>query len=172
MQTPKSVPGKLKPPSIAFADGVIFWIKAWRLVASKFADRIFSGAGAYRYGGRWNSPGRAVVYMSEHFSLCALEALVHMVQMPMLQGFKYISMDIPQELITEVEIQDLPADWTVVPAPNSTRRIGDHWFDDGAYPVLRVPSTVHSHRAQLCRQSITSGIRIDCDRRNSRFYLR
>ena len=29
-----------------------FLIRAWRLVASKFADRIFSGGGAYRQGGR------------------------------------------------------------------------------------------------------------------------
>jgi RES domain-containing protein len=116
--------------------------RAWRLVASKFADRIFSGGSAYRQGGRWNSPGRAVVYMSENLSLCTLESLVHMVQMPMMNGFKYVWVDIPKELITDIGIMDLPADWSAVPAQRSTRQIGDRWFDSRSYPVLKVPSTV------------------------------
>lgn len=117
-------------------------IRVWRLVAPKYSDRIFSGAGAYRHGGRWNSPGRAVVYMSERLSLCALESLVHRVQMPMMRGFKCVSMDVPQELITEFGLKDLPVDWTAVPVPQSTQRIGDRWFDEKALPVLKVPSTV------------------------------
>jgi RES domain-containing protein len=117
-------------------------IRAWRLAASKFADRIFSGGGAYRQGGRWNSPGRSVVYLSEHLSLCTLESLVHMVQMPMMKSFKCVWMDIPKELITEIGIKDLPPDWSAVPAQRSTRQIGDRWIDSRSYPVLKVPSTV------------------------------
>ena len=117
-------------------------IRVWRLVAAKFSDRIFAGVGAYRYGGRWNSPGRAVVYMSEHLSLCALESLVHMVQMPMMKGFKCVWVDIPDELITQINTKDLPSDWDVVPALRSTKQIGDRWFDKGTNPVLKVPSTV------------------------------
>jgi RES domain-containing protein len=117
-------------------------IRVWRLSSAAYADRIFSGGGAYRHGGRWNSPGRAVIYMSECLSLCALEALVHMVKLHMMQGFKCVWMDIPETMIAPLKEEDLPADWKAIPAPQSTKQIGDDWFDARVSPVLKVPSTV------------------------------
>lgn len=105
-------------------------------------DRIFSGGGAYRQGGRWNSPGRAVVYMSESLSLSALESLVHMVKLHMMSGYKCVWVDIPEDRITAVAESELPADWKVIPAPQSTQQIGDNWFDEQISPALKVPSTV------------------------------
>ena len=119
-------------------------IRAWRLSPAAYVDRIVAGGGAYRQGGRWNSPGRAVVYMSECLSLSVLESLVHMVKMNMMRGFKCVWADIPNDLITTVEEKDLPADWKAVPAPASTKAIGDRWFDARISPVLEVPSTIIS----------------------------
>ena len=34
----------------------------WRITTERFAQTAFSGEGARRYGGRWNSKGHAVVY--------------------------------------------------------------------------------------------------------------
>jgi RES domain-containing protein len=39
---------------------------------------LLDGEGAKRAGGRWNSPGHAVVYMAGSVSLAVLENLVHM----------------------------------------------------------------------------------------------
>lgn len=52
---------------------------AWRLVRPAYGERevAFSGEGARRYGGRWNTPGRPMVYTSLHLSLAALETLAH-----------------------------------------------------------------------------------------------
>jgi RES domain-containing protein len=117
-------------------------IRVWRLSPAKYVDRIFSGGGAYRQGGRWNSPGRAVIYMSESLALCALESLAHMVRMHMMGGFKYVWVDIPEASLAVLDPKDVPADWAAVPAPHSTKKIGDCWFDEKAFAVLEVPSTV------------------------------
>lgn len=116
--------------------------RAWRISAAAYVNRIFSGEGAYRYGGRWNSPGRPAVYMSESLSLCALETLTHMVKMHMMQGFKCVWVDIPDKLITKLEPGRLPTDWRAIPAPKSTKEVGDEWFSSQKTPVLRIPSTV------------------------------
>lgn len=107
-----------------------------------YMDRFLSGGGAYRQGGRWNSPGRAVVYMAESLSLCVLETLVHMVKLPMMQNFQHVWVDIPETLITALEKDKLPDDWKSVPARSNTKQIGDRWFESKSSPVLKVPSTV------------------------------
>jgi RES domain-containing protein len=117
-------------------------IRVWRLSSAAYVDRILSGGGAYRHGGRWNSPGRAVVYMSECLSLCALEILAHMVKLHMIQGGKCVWVDIPEAMVTPLSVDDLSEDWKAVPAPPGTKQIGDRWFDDRVSPVLKVPSTV------------------------------
>ena len=48
------------------------------LTAYRIADRrhpIFDGAGATQQGGRWNSPGRPLIYASETFAGALLEQL-------------------------------------------------------------------------------------------------
>jgi RES domain-containing protein len=101
-----------------------------------------SGRGAYRRGGRWNSQGREIIYMSESLSLCVLENLTHLVKVPMMQNFKSIWVDIPEALIRILEDKDLPLTWKAIPAPKATKEIGDKWFDEKISVVLKVPSTV------------------------------
>lgn len=51
---------------------------SWR--AYRIADRrhkIFDGQGAATFGGRWNSPGRRVIYAAETFAGAMLEVLVN-----------------------------------------------------------------------------------------------
>jgi len=45
------------------------------------------GEGARLVGGRWNSPGRAVVYMAESVALAVLENLVHMSRQDFPTGY-------------------------------------------------------------------------------------
>jgi len=49
---------------------------AWRLCRRPHAD--LSGEGARRLGGRWNSPGRPLIYLAEHPALAALEVRLHL----------------------------------------------------------------------------------------------
>jgi hypothetical protein len=57
-------------------------IQAYRIVKRKFLSTAFSGEGARLYGGRWNSPGVAVVYTSSALSLAILEWRCHLSQWP------------------------------------------------------------------------------------------
>lgn len=50
---------------------------AWRLDDARFADTWDSGEGAFRSGGRWNSPGIRAVYCSADPSTAILEVAVH-----------------------------------------------------------------------------------------------
>ncbi len=52
--------------------------EAWRIVKEKHAASAFSGEGAAKTGGRWNSRGVPVVYASATKALAALETLVHL----------------------------------------------------------------------------------------------
>jgi RES domain-containing protein len=51
-------------------------MRAFRLCRSSYP--AYDGEGACRVGGRWNSKGVRVLYMSENRSLAVLEVLVHL----------------------------------------------------------------------------------------------
>ena len=44
-------------------------ITAFRITQNRFARAAFDGEGARLYGGRWNSPGTAMVYLASSISL-------------------------------------------------------------------------------------------------------
>ena len=50
--------------------------RVFRVCRARYAR--LDGTGAQLAGGRWNSPGRAVVYMAESIALAVVENLVHM----------------------------------------------------------------------------------------------
>jgi RES domain-containing protein len=110
---------------------------AWRLCRRPHAD--LTGDGARLFGGRWNRPGRPVVYLAEHPALAALEVRVHL--------------DLPFEL--------LPADYVLlrvaVPdsstisteAPADSVALGDAWLTAAKSAVLRAPSALVPHAWNL-----------------------
>jgi RES domain-containing protein len=95
------------------------------------------GEGANRVGGRWNSPGYAVVYMAESISLAVLENLVHMSKVDFPVGYVSASASIPDELRILAE-SDIKKDLLDA----GPRELGDHWLMSLASAVLRVPSAV------------------------------
>jgi RES domain-containing protein len=118
--------------------------RAWRIDKKKWRSTSFSGEGARLYGGRWNSPGRPLVYAAEHAALAALEILVHGIPEQLLaQAYCLIEATFDHALVEELPTKDLPRDWASDPVPRSTQRIGDAWLTaPSSRPVLRVPSAV------------------------------
>ena len=117
---------------------------AWRLDASQFATTWDSGEGAYRFGGRWSSPGIRAVY-------CALDASTAILEVAVHRGFK--RMDTIPHVLTSLRIAD-PRDVHVVeaatlPNPNWLRpgipSAGQQAFGEAllrAHKFLLVPSVV------------------------------
>lgn len=119
-------------------------VVAWRIIQRKFVKLAFSGEGARRFGGRWNSPGFSVVYTAQSLALAALEILVHVDSDKLLQEYVAIPVTIGPQLITHVDASLLPNNWRAYPASKLTRTIGDAWVSQGVLPVLQVPSAVIS----------------------------
>jgi len=113
----------------------------WRIVPAERAADAFVGEGAKRFGGRWNSPGVAVIYGSQHKSLAALEQLVH--HNPRAANrFKVFRFQFPDSLIEPLPSRNLPADWRHEPPPASTQQLGDAWARELRSAVLAVPSII------------------------------
>ncbi len=119
-------------------------VSVWRIDKLKWATSSFSGDGARLYGGRWNSPGHPMVYMSEHPALGALEILVHAISdQLLLRAYCSIEAKFDDSLFDVLPKKALPRDWSHDPVSKSTQRLGDMWLaSEESRPVLKVPSAV------------------------------
>lgn len=115
--------------------------RAWRIVKKIHASSAFDGEGAWRFGGRWNSPGTRVVYCSANLSLAALENLVHL-NPPVAFKSVAIELEFDDRLIETIGAKSLPPDWTEEPPAGSTMRLGDQWVREGRSAVLKLPSAI------------------------------
>lgn len=106
---------------------------AWRLCRRPYAD--LTGEGSRRFGGRWNSPGRPIVYLAEHPALAALEVRVHL-DLP----FDLLPADF---VLMHVEVPDTLN--AVTEANSDTVAVGNAWLADARSAALRVPSVLVPH---------------------------
>jgi RES domain-containing protein len=110
---------------------------AYRICSQRYP--ILDGTGAAMAGARWNSPGRPVIYTSEHYATTILEQLVHAGRLRVPPGHHGAVIEIPDDLRIATFHADEHRGWD---APDSSVSVafGDAWLRDGAAPVLRVPS--------------------------------
>ncbi|MEX2535646.1 MAG: RES family NAD+ phosphorylase [Trueperaceae bacterium] len=120
-------------------------MRVYRLTSAKFESTAFEGIGSKRVGGRWNSPGRAVVYTSEHPAVAAMELLVHVKRSQLLRdSYLMIPVEVPDDLVETLNPVALSPGWNSPEESRLTTDIGDAWYDQGASVALRVPSVVMS----------------------------
>ncbi|WP_426148138.1 RES family NAD+ phosphorylase [Polaromonas sp. DSR2-3-2] len=103
---------------------------------------VWDGTGAAMVGGRWNSPGRPVIYASLSYACAMLEILVHanIGRIPATQA--YVVAEVPDGLAIERhDAATLPAGWDG-DDPSVARRFGDQWLQEARSAVLVVPSVV------------------------------
>lgn len=117
-------------------------IQAWRVVKEQYADDAFSGEGARLAGGRFNSPGIAVVYTASSLALAELEILVNLPTARLLESYVAFRVYFDASLLQALQDADLPAHWRTDPAPQAVKQIGDQWVQNAESAVLSVPSAV------------------------------
>jgi RES domain-containing protein len=114
-------------------------VRVYRICRTAY--RELDGKGALLYGGRWNSPGRPVVYASATLSLAALEYLIHVEPEDAPADLIALTIEVPDDSPMEsVEASALPSGWEKVAEPPPCKDIGDRWVSSGASLLLRVPA--------------------------------
>ena len=130
-------------------------MKVWRVCRLPYAK--LDGRGASIKGGRWNSPGRPVVYASMHLSLAILEVLVHLeVGIDELPD-DYVSVEI--EIPDNLKIQALDAK-TNIHQIAETRTHGDRWLTSGQAAVLETPSAVVPKERNVCLNPVHADFQV------------
>ncbi len=121
-------------------------MRVWRLCCRPYT-RV-DGEGARIAGGRWNSPGRPVVYASAHLSLAVLEVMVHLEV-----GYE----DLPNDYVSqEIDVPDilktlsLKVDRIDIYNTSEAQAYGDRWLNSGVAAVLDVPSAVVPKERNIC----------------------
>lgn len=111
----------------------------------RIADRrhpIWNGTGAMLVGGRFNSPGRPMIYGALTFAGAMLEMLVHARIGRVPKTHVWVEASIPDNVFVETcAAEMLPAGWDGR-ACESARDFGNRWLDERRSAVLVVPSVV------------------------------
>ncbi|HEY2927767.1 RES family NAD+ phosphorylase [Piscinibacter sp.] len=115
------------------------WV-AYRIADGRFDP--FTAVGASLVGGRWNSPGNAVIYASRTFAGAMLECLAHAGIGRIPKTHVSIEVSIPGSVSTEEQdVDSLPAGWDHRNL-RVARAFGDEWIRARRTAVLVVPSVV------------------------------
>jgi RES domain-containing protein len=111
-------------------------MRVFRIALPKYiAD--YSGKGAAMHGGRWNNKGMFVLYTSESLAVAAWEKAVNL-DISNFPPLMVATLQIPSDwkLTTPEEVSQSIPDADVA----SEKSIGKRWYEEGHYPILKVPS--------------------------------
>ena len=115
----------------------------WRICRRPFAD--LSGEGARLYGGRWNAPGRPLIYAAESAALAVLEVRVHLDLDWDTLPDDYVLVAIDTAAIAAETIHEFPDD---------PRAVGDAWIE---FAAIRAPARPFMDRAKITQCPDQSG---------------
>ncbi len=113
----------------------------YRVARSKYA-RDLTGEGARLNGGRWNHKLTACIYTSQNRALAVLEYTVNVNIDDIPRALSITTIEIRDKDIQIVNVEDLPGNWNVAPAPSSTKDFGTELLVAAASPVIRYPSSL------------------------------
>jgi RES domain-containing protein len=104
-------------------------MRVYRLSGKAHRATAFTGEDARLAGGRWNHKGTRVVYCSESRALAAMELFVNLDPSLTPPELVFIAVDVPDGIITRLDIAALPSGWRAYPAPDAVKDIGTEWIN-------------------------------------------
>jgi len=114
----------------------------WRLTRKTYADDAFSGEGARRFGGRFNSPGTRAIYAAESLALALVETLVGLIDYDDLYQYVFFRVELNTSHVEVLPREDLPDGWDARPPAVASRQVCDAWLGEKRSVALQVPSVV------------------------------
>ena len=100
---------------------------------------VYDGSGAALEGARWNSPGRLLIYASEHYATAILEKLVHAGRTALPGRHHAAAIQIPDDVSIELFDPRAVPGWDAEESA-AARAFGDQWHTAQRTAVLVVPS--------------------------------
>lgn len=117
-------------------------MRLYRFCRKRQANDL-SGTGAKLVGGRWNSPGVAMLYTSENRALALAEYWVHVHPSSLPTDVCVVELEVPDTArIMSIPLSSLPENWRVGPPLTSLRQAGDQWVLNKQSLILKAPSAV------------------------------
>ncbi len=116
-------------------------MQVYRIAKQKYIKDL-SGIGAKTVGGRWNPKGVAVLYTSTTAALSALEVLAHLPAAYFPDDMSIASIELPDKLITELDVKKLPKNWNKTPPPIEIQNVAMQWINEEKYLGIKVPSII------------------------------
>lgn len=115
-------------------------MQVFRICRAAFV--ALDGVGAETYGGRWNSPGRTMVYTASAVSLAVVEALVNVDALTTPDtNLVRLTIAIPDAVTRDrITASRLPTGWQTEAGVEACRVLGDAWLKAGRTAILEVPS--------------------------------
>ncbi|CAL67636.1 RES family NAD+ phosphorylase [Christiangramia forsetii] len=114
----------------------------YRIAKTKYINDL-SGEGARLYGGRWNKKGTAVIYFSEHLSLCVLEMLTRLDYEDLSEGFMFLEAEIPSSLLSHLpNPEKVSLFWRNNPPISNTQEYSSNFLLEKNSLGFSIPSAV------------------------------
>jgi RES domain-containing protein len=113
----------------------------FRIVQAQWAASAMTGEGARLYGGRWNPPGVAAIYLADSRALAALEIIVNAPREVTSLQWRILEVEVSDDLVETVNADDLPHDWQALPSSPGARLHGGRCLKSGVLG-FRLPSAV------------------------------
>jgi RES domain-containing protein len=117
--------------------------RVFRILRKPYSKKPLDGEGAYRFGGRWSSPGTRLAYTAEHLSLAMIEYFIHVDPDDPPGDLVVVTAEIPDR-VSRISIlpKRLPFNWRQSPSPPELAGIGDRFANDARAAILVVPSAL------------------------------
>jgi RES domain-containing protein len=117
--------------------------RVYRILRKPYSKKPLDGEGAYRFGGRWSSPGTRLAYTAEHLSLAMIEYFIHLDPDDPPNDLVVVTAEIPDDVSrTEISPKRLPSNWRQSPSPPELAGIGDRFASNARAAILVVPSAL------------------------------